>query len=100
MLGFLVGAIVGGIASYYWREKIHDYASTGVPDLRKRAADSLGRVGQRASDALDRARSGVDAVVRTGQERLRPTGTKAGREPQESSAGTGSSPAGNTITRH
>jgi hypothetical protein len=80
MLGFLLGAVVGGIASYYWRENIRHYMSEGVPDLRKRAADNLGTLGDRASGALDRARSRIDTAVRTGQERLRPTGT-AGREP-------------------
>jgi hypothetical protein len=75
MLGFIVGAVVGGIASYYWREHIRSYMSEGVPDLRKRAADSLGTVGVRASGALDRARSRIDTAVRTGQERLRPPGT-------------------------
>jgi hypothetical protein len=79
MFRFLVGALVGGIASYYWRENIRHYMSRGVPDLRKRAADGLGTLGDRASGALDQARSRIDTAVRTGQERLRPTGT-AGTE--------------------
>jgi hypothetical protein len=78
MLGFLLGAVVGGIASYYWRENIRHYMSEGLPDLRKRAADGLGTLGNRASGALDQARSRIDTAVRTGQERLRPSCTAAG----------------------
>ena len=74
MLGILVGALGGGIAAYYWRDKIRDYMSNQVPDLRGQAADALGTLGERACGALDRARSSVDAAVRTGQGRLRPTG--------------------------
>jgi hypothetical protein len=80
VLGFVLGAVVGGIASHYWRENIRQYMSEGVPDLRKRAADGLGTLGNRASGALDRARSRIDAAVRTGQERLRPTGSAPNRE--------------------
>jgi hypothetical protein len=100
MLGFLFGAVLGGIAGYYWRENIRHYMSDGVPDLRKRAADSLGTLGDRAGGALDRARSRLDAAVRTGQERLRPTGTAAGSEPREGSgSSTENTPSTRTILR-
>ena len=79
MLGFLLGAAVGGLASYYWRENIGHYMSEGLPDLRRRAADGLGNLGDRASGVLDQARSRIDTAVRTGQERLRSSGT-AGSE--------------------
>jgi hypothetical protein len=69
MLGFLLGAIAGGVAGYYWRENIREYVSKRAPELRKRAADSLGTIGERAGSALDRARSRIDSSVRTGQER-------------------------------
>jgi hypothetical protein len=73
MLGFVLGAIGGGIAAYYWRDRIGEYVSTRVPDLRERAADRLGTLGGGASRTLDQARSRIDAAVRTGQERLRTT---------------------------
>jgi hypothetical protein len=85
--GFLLGALVGGIASYRWRENIRQYVSESLPDLRKRAADGLGILGDRASGALDQARSRIDTVVRTGQERLRATGP-AGSEPTKESGET------------
>ena len=66
MLGLLLGAIAGGVATYYWRENIRDYVSNRVPELRKRAADGLGTLGERAGSALDRARSGIDTTERMG----------------------------------
>jgi hypothetical protein len=75
MLGFLVGAIGTGVAVYHWRDRIESYMSDGVPNIRVRAADALGRLGSQAVEFLDRTRTGVDAAVRAGQERLRPEGT-------------------------
>jgi hypothetical protein len=74
MLGFLVGAIAGGIAVYYWNDRVRDYMDR-VPDMRERAAERLGELGERAGSALDRARSKVETGVRAGQQRLRSTST-------------------------
>ena len=92
MLGFLLGVIAGGLAGYYWRGNIRDYVSTRVPDLRNRAADGLGTLGERASTVLERARTRIDTTVRTGQQRLRTTGRTEG-EPGQGS-GLGASGAG------
>jgi len=82
MFGFVFGALAGGIAGYYWRDRIRDYMSDRGPDLRNRVADRLGTLGDRATGAMDRARSRIDSAVRTGQERLRATGTTGVRQPQ------------------
>ena len=91
MLGFLLGAIAGSVAGYYWRENIRDYLSHHVPDLRNRAADRLGALGERTSSALDRARSRIDTTARTAQERLRASG--GGGPRQGSGFGAGSDPS-------
>jgi hypothetical protein len=85
MLGLLIAAVAGGFAGYYWRDSIREYMSKRVPDLRKRAANGLETLGDRAGSALDRARSGIDTTVRTGQERLRGTSTTGGDEPTQAS---------------
>jgi hypothetical protein len=74
MLGFIVGAIAGGLAGYYWKDRIRGYVNR-TPEMRDRAADRLGELGDRASTALDRARSEIERGVRAGQERIRSTGT-------------------------
>jgi hypothetical protein len=94
MLGLLVAAVAGGLAGYYWRDTIRDYMSS--TDLRQRAAEGLGSLGERAGDALDRARTRIDAGVRSSQARLRSTGTTGSAEPQSapgfgSGRGTGAS---------
>jgi hypothetical protein len=79
MFGFLLGAVGGGLAAYFWRDKIQHYLSDRSPELRTRAADGLGKLGDRASGALDRTRSRIDTAVRTGQDRLRPSRTTGER---------------------
>jgi hypothetical protein len=75
MLGFLLGAIAGGAAVYYWRDTIRGYVSERGPSLRDRAAERLGEIGESAGSALERARARIDSTVRSGQDRLRSTGT-------------------------
>jgi hypothetical protein len=87
MFGFLVGAIAGGIAVYYWNDRIRDYMDR-VPDMRERAAERLGEFGERAGTALDRARSKVETGVRAGQQRLRSTGTATGTDGPDVGGGT------------
>ena len=88
MLGLLVAAVAGGLAGYYWRDNIRERLSNGAPELRQRAAEGLGVLGERASGALDRARSSIDTTIRSSQERLRAgttggaTGTTGGSAPK------------------
>lgn len=79
MVGFLIGALVGSAAAYMWHDKIQSYIDTQLPTIRDRAVEQLGTIGQRASDALDQAKSRVDSTVRTSQERLRKTGVRGSR---------------------
>jgi hypothetical protein len=71
MLGFVLGVIVAGAATYVWHDKIRSYVDTHLPTMRDRAAEQIGTFGQRASDALDQAKSRLDSTVRSSQERLR-----------------------------
>ena len=82
MFVFLFGAMAGGIAGYYWRDRIRDYMSDRGPDLRNRVADRLGAFGDRATGAMDRARLRIDSAIRAGQDRLRASGTTRTPQPQ------------------
>ena len=79
MVGLLIGALIGSAAAYVWHDKIRSYIDTQLPAVRDRAAEQIGTIGQRAGEALDQAKSRVDATVRTSQERLRKAG--GGSEP-------------------
>jgi len=88
MFGFVLGAVAGSVAAYVWHEQIRKYMRNDVSSLRDRAADRLGDLGERAGTALDRARSSIESTVRTGQDKLRATGTtdpQSGRPPGPSS---------------
>jgi hypothetical protein len=85
MFGLLFGALAGGLAAYYWHDNIREYMSSRVPDLRQRAAEGLGTLGERAGGALDRARARIDTGVRTGQERLRSSAAGSGSEANQPS---------------
>jgi ElaB/YqjD/DUF883 family membrane-anchored ribosome-binding protein len=82
MFGFVLGAIVGSVAAYRWHEKIRQYMQHDVSTLRDRAADRLGHFGERASGALDRARSSLESTIKAGQEKLRATGTSGTTGPR------------------
>ena len=75
MFAFVVGAIAGSVAAYYWHDRIRQYMHHDVSELRDRAADRLGDLGERAGSALDRARTSIESGVRASQEKLRATGT-------------------------
>ena len=75
MFGFVLGAIAGSVAAYYWHDRITQYMKHDVSELRDRAADRLGDLGERAGGALDRARTSIESTVRASQDKLRATGT-------------------------
>jgi hypothetical protein len=85
MIGFLFGAIAGGVAAYMWRDSIRGYLNQRVPNMREKAAETLEAVGKGAEGMLDRAKSTVGSNVRAGQQRLRSasgaSGGVSGMEP-------------------
>jgi hypothetical protein len=80
MFGFIVGVIAGGLAGYYWRDRIRTRLDR-TPELRERAAERLGQLGERAGTALNRARDEIEKGVRAGQEKLRSPGSTGPRGP-------------------
>ena len=75
MFGFVLGAIAGSVAAYYWHDRLTQYMKQDVSQLRDRAADRLGDLGERAGSALDKARTSIESTVRASQDKLRATGT-------------------------
>ena len=94
MFGFIVGAVAGSVAAYMWHERIQQYMNNDVSSFRDRAADRLGVLGKAAASSLDRARTSLESTVRTGQEKLRSTGTDNKPQSPQSSYSGGRQPGG------
>jgi len=74
MLGrFLLGAIVGGIAVYVWRDEIRRFANTRGRTARLAAADTIQAVQSTAEEMFDSAKDQVTSTLQAGQDALRPT---------------------------
>jgi len=90
--GFVLGAIAGAAAVWFWRREIEDFARDKTRGVRTRAAEGLQAVADRTGKVLDRGgdalrrgeeflqetKKQVDDALRTGQEAIRPA--PAGRE--------------------
>lgn len=72
MIQFLIGAVVGGLAAWQYRDDIRRYLDQKLPDVRAKAADHLESLGKSADSALDRARTSLGENLRAGQRVIRP----------------------------
>jgi len=72
MFRFIFGAIVGGLAVWYWGEEIRDYAQSRTTGVRRTAANVIRSVGKKAEDALDATKDQVGPASKTGQDAIRP----------------------------
>jgi hypothetical protein len=83
MIQFLLGALAGGFAAWWWRRDIQSYMEEKLPDVRTKAADRLSALEQKAQDALNRARHQIDRMRPAGHE-----GTRAGEMSSNRPTGT------------
>ena len=51
MFGFVMGALVGGFAVWYWGEEIREYAQNRTVGVRRSAANARGSATSRATSA-------------------------------------------------
>jgi hypothetical protein len=73
MFRFVFGALLGGLAVWYWREEIREYAENRTIGVRRSAAKVIRSVGKRAEDVLDRTKEQVNTAAQSGQEMIRPS---------------------------
>jgi len=73
MFRFLIGALVGGLAVWYWGEEMREYAESRTVGVRRSAANMKRAVGQKAQDVLDRTKDQVHSVSQSGQDVIRPS---------------------------
>jgi hypothetical protein len=81
MFGFVAGAIAGGLAVYFYRDRLKEMLDDSTQQARTKAAEGLESVAARAESALDAAREQVRSGVQTGQEYLRPGASEPPRSP-------------------
>jgi gas vesicle protein len=72
MMKFLVGAVAGALAMWYWGDELRDYLDNKTRDVRDRAVEKLQTVEEKAGDVLDRAKEHVSSTLQAGQEAIRP----------------------------
>ena len=72
MFRFVLGALVGGLAVWYWGEEIREYAESRTVGVRRSAASMIRSVGKKAEDVLDVTKEQVNAASKTGQDAIRP----------------------------
>jgi len=73
MFRFLIGALVGGLAVWYWGEEMREYAESRTVGVRRSAANMIRSVGKNAEDVLDRTKDQVHSVSQSGQDVIRPS---------------------------
>jgi signal transduction histidine kinase len=71
MFQFILGALAGGLAAWWWRSDLQNYVDKKLPDVREKAADRLTVLEQRAQEALGRARKQIDRMRPAGEQRTR-----------------------------
>ena len=73
MFRFVFGALVGGLAVWYWGEEIREYAESRTVGVRRSAAKVIRSVGKKAEDVLDRTKEQVSSATQSGQDMIHST---------------------------
>ena len=72
MVRFVLGALAGGFAVWYWQDQIRMYADHKTRGVRNGAADTLRAGEKRAEDVLERTKGQLSSVLHAGQDAIRP----------------------------
>ena len=73
MFRFILGALVGGLAVWYWGEEIREYAERRTIGVCRSAANMIRTVGKKAEDVLDTTKEQARAASRSAQDVIRPS---------------------------
>jgi hypothetical protein len=88
MIQFILGALAGALAAWWWRGDIQHYVDDRLPRVRRQAADRLSAIEQRAEEALGRAKDTIERI-RPSDEQSHAREMSAGRQPGNYTHGTG-----------
>jgi hypothetical protein len=75
MLGFLIGAVTGGMLVYLYGERMRNVSDT-TNQARAKVAEGLENVQHRAEGAIDSAKERLRSGLQAGQEYIRPPGER------------------------
>src|SRR5262249_55063158 len=73
MIRFVIGALAGGLAVWFWGNDLREYADSKTRDVRGKAAQKLQAVENKAADVLDMAKEQVTSTLHAGQNAIRPS---------------------------
>ncbi len=72
MRRFIMGAIVGGVAVWVWRDGLRKFMEKSTRGVRAKAADQLQMVQEATESALDTAKEQISSRLQSGQDAIRP----------------------------
>jgi hypothetical protein len=70
MIRFILGAVAGGLAVWFWRDEILAFAQSKTHGVRAGAVDTLQAVEKRTEKVLDRTKEQISAALQAGQRTL------------------------------
>jgi hypothetical protein len=76
MLGFLIGAVTGGVLVYLYGERMRNLPDVTSEAARTKVAEGLENVQHRAEGAIDTAKERLRSGLQAGQEYIRPSGER------------------------
>jgi hypothetical protein len=72
MVRFVLGALAGGLAVWFWGDELRRLVDAKTRDVRAMAADKLQAVEDRAANVLERTKEQVSSTLQAGQDAIRP----------------------------
>jgi hypothetical protein len=78
MRRFIMGAIVGGVAVWVWRDELRKFMEKETRVVRGKAADQLEMVQKATESALDTAKEQISSHLQSGQDAIRPSKPNVG----------------------
>jgi len=73
MVQFILGAVTGGLAVWFWRDEILEFARSKTHGVRAGAVDTLQTVEKQTEKVLDRTKGQITAALQAGQRTLSST---------------------------
>ena len=70
MVRFILGAVAGGLAVWFWHDEILAFVQSKTHGVRAGAVDTLQAVEKRTEKVLDRTKEQISAALQAGQRTL------------------------------